>query len=897
VEYQLGLCEQARGRDAAAVAAWARLPPDSPFAGWAAARRARAEMSLGRFADAEAHLNRGLSIPGPHAAEAWWGLVLLLRMEGRFDEARRLLREGFGAMSDDVETLRRLYKIDTDPLPTEGLERSLGKAARQAPDDDRVRLAQANLATRLGRLDEADRALADCLRRRPGDAAAWRARLDWALAADRPDVVVEAAARVTADSAGQALALRAWLAARRDDVGAERRALEEVLRLDPGDTRALDRLAELASEGGRREEAEGLRRRRAALESARDAYRKGLASPDPAARAAELARLARALGRHFDAECWESLGRRSGGAAAPMLDRPNPSRRILAEWLADLGPAPHGPAPSGPSPGATPRFVDDAEAAGLRFVHDNGARPGLQVPPVSLSGGIGLLDYDGDGLLDVYAVQGGPFPPDPDKPRTGDRLYRNRGNGTFEDVTGPSGLAAMSGGYGHGVAVGDFDGDGRPDLFVTRWRRYALYRNKSDGTFEDVTVRSGLGGDRHWPTSAAFADLDEDGDLDLYVCHYFLWDETTRRACTDPDDPSKYRCLPRDFPALPDHVFRNDDGRFVDVTAEAGIIDRDGRGLGVVAADLDGDGRVDLYVANDMSANYLFRNPGGFRFDEVALTVGAAANADGGYQAGMGVAVGDLDGDGLPDLAVTNFFNESTTLFKNLGRGSFADHTGRVGLAAASRYMLGFGVALIDVNDDGRLDLLTANGHIHDGRPQFPCTMPAQVLVGGAGGRLRDVSGRAGAPFQAPHLGRGLAAGDLDNDGRVNALVLAQNEPLVYLHNRTERGHSVTVRLEGRASNRDGVGARVAVTAGGRTRVAQRCRGGSYQSAGDPRLHFGLGDARRVDRVEVRWPSGRVDRYEDLAADMGYHVREGDTNARPLKSPGFPASSAGPWAE
>ena len=366
-------------------------------------------------------------------------------------------------------------------------------------------------------------------------------------------------------------------------------------------------------------------------------------------------------------------------------------------------------------------------------------------------------------------------------------------------MTGPSGIGAMAGGYGHGVAVADYDNDGRADLFVTRWRSYALYRNRGDGTFEDVTERAGLAGDRDWPTSAAFADLDNDGDLDLYVCHYLAWDEDDPRTCADPKDPTVYNCSPRDFEALPDHVFRNDGGRFVDVTAEAGIVDRDGRGLGVVAADLDDDGRVDLYVANDMTANFLFRNRGGFRFEEAAMAAGAAANANGGYQAGMGVACGDLDGDGRPDLAVTNFFGESTTFFRNLGGGAFGDHTAAIGLAAPSRYLLGFGVVFLDANDDGRLDLMTANGHVHDGRPQFPFAMPAQLLIGGAGGRLTDVSSEAGPPFQVLRMGRGLASGDLDNDGRVDALLLGQNEPLAYFHNRTEAaGHSVTFALEGR---------------------------------------------------------------------------------------------------
>ena len=279
-----------------------------------------------------------------------------------------------------------------------------------------------------------------------------------------------------------------------------------------------------------------------------------------------------------------------------------------------------------------------------------------------------MLDYDGDGWLDLYAVQGGHFPPNPAWPGPGDHLFHNLRDGTFADVTETAGLAAMPRSYGQAVAVGDFDNDGRPDLFMTRWRSYALYRNRSDGTFEDVTARVGLDGDRDWPTSAAFADLDNDGDLDLYVCHYGAWDPDHPKLCKDPSGTKFSSCDPRAIVPLPDHVFRNDGTRFVNVTAEAGMIEHEGRGLGVVAADLDDDGRIDVFVANDTSANYLFRNQGGFRFQEIGLTSGVAANAEGGYQAGMGIACGDLDRDGRLDLAVTNFYNEFDHLLPEPGR-------------------------------------------------------------------------------------------------------------------------------------------------------------------------------------------------------------------------------------
>ncbi len=350
-------------------------------------------------------------------------------------------------------------------------------------------------------------------------------------------------------------------------------------------------------------------------------------------------------------------------------------------------------------------------------------------------------------------------------------------------------------------------------------------------------------------------------------------------------------CDPRLLPPLPDHVFRNDAGRFVDVTTEAGIVDRDGRGLGVVAADLDDDGRVDLFVANDTTANFFFRNEGGFRFTEEGLESGLAASASGGNLAGMGVACGDFDGDGRRDLAVTNYLGESTTLYHNHGEGRFSDRAAAAALAAPTRFVLGFGLAALDANNDGHLDLAQANGHVDDYRPAVPYLMPAQLFLGDGAGKLVDVSDRAGMPWRRPRLGRGLAVGDLDNDGRSDVLIVAQNAPLALLHNQSASpNHFVTLALEGTASNHDAVGARVAVTVSGKTQVAMRFGGGSYLSASDHRLHFGLGPAQKVDRVEVTWPTGRRDCYQGLAADAGYRLREGDPAPKPL--PGFASSTA-----
>ena len=629
-------------------------------------------------------------------------------------------------------------------------------------------------------------------------------------------------------------------------------------------------------------------RARAEIVRAAARTRELLDGDDPAGHAAELARLAETLGRGFDARRWWALHAQANpgsaeaaaglarlGAEAPDSATPP---RTLAALLAAYKPAAAAPAaaPRPAAPGEPPRFRDEAASSGLRFVYETGGTP--RTPPKMMGGGVALLDYDGDGWLDVYCVQGGVFPPvaGPASPAGGDRLFRNKGDGTFDDATARAGLVGGPRGYGYGAAVGDVDRDGHPDLLVTRWRSYALYRNNGNGTFADITDRWGLGGDRDWPTSAAFADLDNDGDLDLYVCHYLEYNPADPTASSRMAGLSPLAYSPLMYEALPDHLFRNDGGRFVDVSKEAGIADSQGRGLGVVACDLDDDGRVDLFVANDLTANALYLNRGGLRFEETGHVAGVAASSLGGYQAGMGVACGDLDGDGRPDLAVTNFFGESTSLFHNEGGGLFLDHSNPSGLGVASRYRLGFGAAFLDTRNLGRLDLATANGHVVDNRPRAPFAMPAQLLLGSDHGRLVDASDLAGQLWSVPRVARGLAVGDLDNDGRLDLVIVAQDGPVVFAHNQSAPRHFLTVSLEGRASNRDAVGAKVLVRSGHRQQLAWRTGGGSYLSASDPRLHFGLDGSDRVDVLEVTWPSGKVDRFTALAADRAYHIREAD---------------------
>jgi enediyne biosynthesis protein E4 len=870
----------------------------------------------GKLADAERHYLWAVQESGTTAGEASKKLAEVYWLEGRFDEvkviAEALWREAdrLGARHDAQAMLQFHLALGLNPLPIDRMQSALDRAVERDPQDDRVWLGRGNLALRQGKLTEAQSWFDACRRRRPDDRAVWRGWLDWAMAADHVPEAREALPHLRAEDFAPARIqqLRAWFAARRGDAVVERQALEQAVAADPGDLAALERLAELATREGRVEDGVRLRQRKAELDKTLHQYRTMFREDDPIRTTAGMARLAETLGRRFEAlALWTQVrnlapANTDARTALDRLGRVEPDRPETGRSLADvLGGEIHVATAANPhqSPTTTasprrvvPLFRDDAQAAGLVFTFVNGATSEKQLPAAS-SGGVGLLDYDGDGRLDVYLVQGGTFPPVATSRPFGDRLFRNRGDGTFEDVTRVSGLSAFPGGYGHGVAVGDYDSDGHPDLFITRWRSYALYHNRGNGTFEDATASAGLGGDRDWPTSSVFADLDADRDLDLCVCHYLVWDDAKPEVCRSPSSGRINPCDPLRFAARPDHLFRNDGGRFVDVTKDSGLDDRDGRGLGVVAADFDDDGRIDLFVANDGTANFLLLNRGGMRFEEVGHESGVAAAAGGGYRAGMGIARGDLDGDGRLDLAVTNFFGESSTFYQNLGGGLFTDRTSAIGLAAPSRYRLGFGVAFIDADDDGQLDLLTVNGHIADERPEIPYAMPAQLMLGGGNGRLTDVSAAAGPPFQVPRLGRGLAVGDLDDDGRVDAIVVGHEGPVAYLHNTGPSGHSITIRLEGTKSNRDAIGARVTVQAGGRRQVADRFGGGSYQSASDPRLHFGLATATRVDTLEVSWPSGRVDRFRNLPADDAYLIREADITPRALPGKAQHTGAAG----
>ncbi|MGO9921010.1 MAG: FG-GAP-like repeat-containing protein [Isosphaeraceae bacterium] len=607
VEYLLGECEASLGRPEAALSAWARVPAGSPALALAVLARGRALLSLGRLTAAETALVAAARGAGTVGLKARWSWAQLLLWEGRGDEARRLFEEiaRIGTIGDQAAALRERWRLDSVVIAAEEVQPILDRAASTAPDDDRAWLARAYLASRYGKQSEARRWLARCQARRPDDPVVWRALLQWAYDAGEPEEAMRAMAKVPADrlTGTKRFSLRAWLEAQRRDPAPERAALEELAVLQPGNTRALDRLAALAFEAGDRERAAALRRRQAAIQRDFERYARLLVverDPIPREELHERAVLAERLGRWFEARGWLALALErdaSDRLARTELDRlasdPRmadpvfPAGASLLSLVCPSGTCPPVAAPTAPgAPGllvsanrAAIAFRDDAQPAGLGFVYHNGESPEHQIPE-TIGGGVAVLDYDGDGWLDVYLVQGGPFPPRAGQAGSdgGDRLFRNRRDGTFEDVTAAAGLARMGRGYAFGVTAGDYDNDGRPDLFVTRWRSYALYHNQGDGTFADATLAAGLAGDRDWPTSSAFADFDGDGDLDLYVCHYLAWDAESPALCRDPRAPGQYvSCLPLGFPARPDHLWRNDGGRFVDVSASAGIVGFYGR--------------------------------------------------------------------------------------------------------------------------------------------------------------------------------------------------------------------------------------------------------------------------------------------------------------------------------
>jgi hypothetical protein len=514
-------------------------------------------------------------------------------------------------------------------------------------------------------------------------------------------------------------------------------------------------------------------------------------------------------------------------------------------------------------------MTDVTRSAGIDFTHRHGGN-GKHYYVETMSGGCAFFDYDGDGWLDIYLVQGMPLPGstlESEQPLR-DRLYHNNGDGTFTDVTENAGLADDR--YGMGCCAGDFDNDGDADLFVANLEGNALYRNNGDGTFTDVAKQAGIGG-KSLSTCATWVDYDQDGWLDLVISRYMDYDLETNPRCNDSLGRAAY-CSPHVYERTRCVLYRNrGDGTFVDTTAASKIGTGTGRGMGIACADYDGDGRVDIFIASDLSANLLFVNNGDGTFREEATLAGVAFGADGAARAGMGVDCGDYDNDGHLDLVVTNFANEPNSLFRNTGDGYFIEESTASGIGPPSMPFVGWGVGFVDLDLDGFQDLFVVNGHVNDHEEAEPkkagYEQPCHVYRNLGDRTFAEVSAQCGPFFLRRQVARGAAFGDYDNDGDIDVLIACNNQPAILLRNDSTPGKpSVRLTLVGQGCNRDAIGARVRVESGSLIQTQSVRSGCSYLADNDRRLLFGIGNAAPA-RVEVRWPCGATQTLEVHAGE------------------------------
>ena len=521
------------------------------------------------------------------------------------------------------------------------------------------------------------------------------------------------------------------------------------------------------------------------------------------------------------------------------------------------------------------RFSDITAKSKISFRHENGASPEKHLPE-TMSGGVVLFDFDNDGWLDILFVNGGSFVDTRKAAGAQHRLYRNNKDGTFADVTATSGITVS--GFGMGACSADYDNDGFPDLYITGADFSRLYRNTGKGSFADVTSSAGVGSTL-WSASCAFGDIDNDGNVDLYVTRYVDYAPERNKYC--PLWTARAYCHPNEYNGVPDLLFRNNgNGTFTDISRESGILQRpSGNGLGVVFGDYDNDGRADIYVANDSTPNFLFHNKSGGKFEEVGFLAGVAMGHDGKPQAGMGTDMGDFDGDGLLDIFVTNLIMETHTLYRNMGKGLFADVTFTSGVAQATLPYVGFGTAFVDYDNDMDLDLAIANGHIidnvHLGRDDTTYEQ-LNLLLQNDSGKFRNVGPILGEGFAIMKSSRALAVGDLDNDGDMDIVVANVGQaPDILRNDGGNRSNSLLIRTIGTRSNRDGIGARLKLSVGGKILTRDVKAGSGYLGQNDLRVHLGMARRTVAERLEILWPSGMLDTVENINANQILTVQEG----------------------
>jgi hypothetical protein len=539
----------------------------------------------------------------------------------------------------------------------------------------------------------------------------------------------------------------------------------------------------------------------------------------------------------------------------------SPGRRALAALAAD------------------PAFVElTASQTGIHWVHQNAMSPERHLPE-TCGAGCAIFDFDNDGWMDIYLVNSGPADFFTPKTALRNALYKNNRDGTFTDVTDKAGVPG--GTFGMGVAVGDYDNDGYPDLFVTAHGRCTLYRNNGNGTFTDVTKRAGLEAPG-WTTSATWFDYDNDGKLDLFVCSFVEFSLKNAVSCGDNKLGRRYYCIPRLFKPTSSLLFHNNgDGTFTEAGRGTDIQRALGKGLGVVSTDINNDGLLDLFVANDTVQNFLFVNRGKGRWEEIGLPAEVGFSENGQARSGMGVDAADFDQDGFEDLFVANVDQEMFSLYQNGGREAFADAAHANGIAQATRLLSGWGLKFFDYDNDGHVDLLLANGHPDDMIDQYSTQVTYReplLLFHNDGGRFRNVSAAGGPAFTKRYPARGLAVGDLSNDGRLDVLVSNNGDAPLLLRNASSPDHHwLGVSLQGTTCNRDAIGARLSWSFAGQKRRRLKTSGGSYLSSHDPREVLGIGAAKKIDWLEIAWPqpSGRVERFTELPIDRYVKITEG----------------------
>jgi len=539
----------------------------------------------------------------------------------------------------------------------------------------------------------------------------------------------------------------------------------------------------------------------------------------------------------------------------------------------------HALLPEASPPPLQPAFEEvPASKSRINWAHVAGLSREMYLPE-TVGAGCAFLDYDNDGWMDIYLVNSGPC--DFYKPSVPLRnaLYRNNRDGTFTDVTEKAGVPGNA--YGMGVAVGDYDGDGLPDMYVTQYPNSILYHNNGDGTFTDVTAKAGVAAPG-WGTSAVWFDYDNDGKLDLFVCRFADFDKSKNVYCGSAEANQRYYCKPNVYKPLPSRLFHNNgDGTFTDVSEQAGIARALGKAWGVVAADIDNNGWLDLFVANDTAPNFLFANRGKGRFEEIGTLAGVAYSPFGVARSGMGVDAADYDQDGWLDLFVANVDHETYSLYHNNKDQTFDDVSIRSGIGSVTTLMSGWGLKFFDYNNDGNVDLLLSNGHPDttiDKHQQGVHYFEPMLLFENNGTSWKNVSAQSGIVFSKSIAGRGLALGDFDNDGAVDVLVAVNNGPPVLLRNTAaQRNHWLGVRLIGTKSNIDAIGAKIVYQAGDLKRHITKVGGGSYLSSHDPRIVLSLAQKTKLDWIEVHWPqpSGKIERFTSLPIDRYITIIEG----------------------